>query len=847
VTDINGKREHEQRSTMRTLTAEEFVRRLRAYTVGGAAETQYALFIGAGCSASSGIPSAGALVRDHWIPRLRDVRAPEENDASEWVKREFGIDQNRLPPGAYGQIMTELLPYPALRQAEMEALCGAGRPGFGYATLAQLMAESGSRFNIVLTTNFDDLVADALYLFAGVHPLVIHHGALSPYIRATRTRPLVVKLHGHHQFSPLNTHEETQQVEPGLAAGVRSLLHDRGLIFIGYSGSDDGIREVLEALPPEALPYGVFWVSGNEPEGPIRPWLDERKAIWIRHQDFDELMVHVRGVFGLQMPDVKRVQEAFDAVQQDYLSLSEKIRTREGARPEEAALRDAAARVDRTVRDWAVYELRAQRFKSSDPDRAKAVYREGLADLPNSVPLHGNFANYLNGLGEFNEAEEHYQRALELDPKFPIVLHDYAIFLWRYRGDEDKARHYIDQAIAFDPGDDATRLSNYANFAWEVRKDIDGAEQLFRRAVNVPSTTHQPFVQYGLFTQIERLNYQLAEDLYQEAMRRKPDDVSTLINFSNLAAIRGDVETAAQLLERAYAVDDENLHVLGAFANFLWHQRIDFDRAQALFEKARSKTPRYSHEVYYYAMLLAQYGRFLAQERRAVEDGWNVQLEASELLPDNVDLIATRAAYLGIEMKKPEAALTLIDETISTKGETDSLIGAKADVILQAYGDRETAERLYRRALQLEPAAPFFEANLAGILFASGNPEEAMPLCRDAIRRVGRAYPNLAVECFFYVFAHGPDDTRQETLRILKWLMTGKARSPGWNFSPNVERATADGHPNAEWLPQLAAVISSAEDISVLSSWPEWEQSAPLTQVETDRLEKPLWLDLLES
>ncbi len=386
------------------------MRRLRAYTTGDSAEAQYALFIGAGCSVSSGVPGAAALVRERWIPMLRDVSAPEEGDALGWAKRELGIDTDKLPPGAYGRIMTELLPYPALRQAEVEALCGAGRPGFGYATLAQLMAETSGRFNVVLTTNFDDLVADALYLFTGVHPLLIHHGALSPFIRATRTRPLVVKLHGHHQFSALNTEEETQRIEPGLAADVRSLLHDRGLVFMGYSGSDDGIREILAGLPPEALPYGVFWVSGVEPIGPIRPWLEERGAFWVKHQGFDELMVHVRDVFGLPMPDTKRVEEVFQAVQQNYLSLSEQIRARAGIGPEEAALKDAADRVDRTVRDGAVYDLRARRFKPSDSERAKSAYRDGLAVLPDSVPLHGNFANYLKDLNELDEAEKHYLR-----------------------------------------------------------------------------------------------------------------------------------------------------------------------------------------------------------------------------------------------------------------------------------------------------------------------------------------------------------------------------------------------------------------------------------------------------
>ena len=810
-----------------TLSAEEFVRRLRAYTTGDYGETQYALFIGAGCSVTSGVPGAGSLIRDHWIPRLRDVCAPNEDNAQEWVTSEFGIDSEQLPPGAYARILTELLPYPALRQAEFELRCGNGRPRFGYATLAQLMADSEGRFNVVLTTNFDDLIADSLYLFAGVHPLVIHHGALSPFIRATRTRPLVIKLHGHHQYSPLNTLEETQSIEPGLAAGVRSLLHDRGLIFIGYSGNDTGIRDILQDLPPEALPYGVFWVNGREPDGPIRPWLIERGAHWVKHHDFDELMVHIRDAFGLTMPDLKRVSELFDNVQRDYLLLSEKIHAAKSTSPAEIALRNAAERVDRTVRDWAVYELRTQRFRDSDPERAKAAYREGLSVIPDSVPLHGNFANYLKDLGELDEAEQHYLRALEIDPEYAIVLHDYGIFLWRFRGNTEKARGYISHAMKVDSGDDGVRLSNYANFLWEVEKDIAGADRLFRRSIGVPSTGHEAFSQYAFFALIELGDYHLADDLAREAIRRKPNDISSLTYRAHLATHAGDIEAAKEMLERAYAVDDENIPLLGAFASFLWRQQANLARAQAMFEAAKELTPRNHWETRRRAMIIIDYAKFLAQERGAEEEGWRLVEEASKVYPGDLLFIVEKASFLGHQMGRADAALELIEGAISSYGEDASLLGVKAGLLSQHNIDREHAAHLYRRAIDLEPGGASFLANLAGLLFAEGNAGEALPLCLAAVRRAGRLEPGLAVECFFYLFAHGPQSGREHELGTLKWMMTEGVRSKGWDLSPNVDRAVADGHPNAEWLPRLASVITAGEDVSMLSGWPEWD-NAPL-------------------
>ncbi len=52
-------------------------------------EKQFAFFLGAGCLVSSGIPTAGTLVKDYWLPRLRDLEAPERKDLDTWVKEQF--------------------------------------------------------------------------------------------------------------------------------------------------------------------------------------------------------------------------------------------------------------------------------------------------------------------------------------------------------------------------------------------------------------------------------------------------------------------------------------------------------------------------------------------------------------------------------------------------------------------------------------------------------------------------------------------------------------------------------------------------------------------------------------
>src|SRR5260221_523144 len=120
---------------IRSIGLEEFVRRLRADTN---ADKRFALFLGAGCSISSGIPSAEALVRDRWLPRLRDYQAPDRSDLESWATEVIRTYDAANPANSYGQLIDRLFLTPEDRQREIEELCDSRTPSFGYAVLAQL-------------------------------------------------------------------------------------------------------------------------------------------------------------------------------------------------------------------------------------------------------------------------------------------------------------------------------------------------------------------------------------------------------------------------------------------------------------------------------------------------------------------------------------------------------------------------------------------------------------------------------------------------------------------------------------------------------------------------------------
>jgi len=141
-------------------------------------------------------------------------------------------------------------------------ICSLGDPAYGYATLAQLLShkEYGRFCNTVLTTNFDDLIADALYLYGERHarPLVVTHEALARYVRTNSPRPTVIKLHGDAHLDPKNLRPETREIDASLCRQLYPFLQDHALVFIGYGGNDQSILKFVRECPVPALAPPIF-------------------------------------------------------------------------------------------------------------------------------------------------------------------------------------------------------------------------------------------------------------------------------------------------------------------------------------------------------------------------------------------------------------------------------------------------------------------------------------------------------------------------------------------------------------------------------------------------------------
>jgi hypothetical protein len=268
-------------------------------------------FLGAGCSISSGIQGAAGLVRK-WLRELQELQDLKDWQFMNWVSQEFPTYDKDNPARIYGEVLERLYPSPWDRQLEIERICANCEPNYGYATFAQLITHDdiGRRCNIILTTNFDDLVAESIYAYGApsARPQIINHESLARFARSSDRRPTILKLHGDAHIAPQNLSRETRIVSRRMAKHLQMLVRHHAVVFLGYGGYDLSIfnffktyLSYVQETPP------IYWVGRTRPLDKFYDWLNQSiNTIWVDHADFDELMHILRLKLSIPHPPDER-------------------------------------------------------------------------------------------------------------------------------------------------------------------------------------------------------------------------------------------------------------------------------------------------------------------------------------------------------------------------------------------------------------------------------------------------------------------------------------------------------------------------------------------------------------
>ncbi|MER9757427.1 SIR2 family protein [Mesorhizobium sp. M0166] len=504
----------------------------------------FAFFLGAGCSVSSGILPASTLALQ-WIRELKRRSTGTSLDFESWYAEKYPSFTTQNAGDFYALAMEELFPTLALRRMEVQRFISLKDPGFGYATLGSIMTSKtlGSLCNVVLTTNFDDLLQDALFLYHHAKPTVIAHEDMGGHAVPDPARPLIVKVHGD-ALDPRNLGTETDELPTSLASALGAILGGRGLVFFGYGGNDKSVITTLRRLPSEALTNGVFWVGKTLPRNPdMHDWLQERKCVWVQHQDFDEAMMNLDLEFGIAQPSPRRLSLLMSSYEHSREALSRRVGGTGTRGPEPAV--DAKA------------EIAIDLARRLPEERRNEVLAEAIARLPRSARLAGFYAQHLRKMGRYDAARSQFEVALTLDPDNVPTLCHYASFIVDRApldkpGPLDEAEALLRRACRSNPYDPLA-LGTLASFLWTRRglERREDADSFYQRALQADFSDAETLSSYANFLWRAYDRREEAIEYYERSIDINPSHFRTLANFGQLLYVSGDQGRAYRFVKTA--------------------------------------------------------------------------------------------------------------------------------------------------------------------------------------------------------------------------------------------------------------------------------------------------------
>lgn len=266
---------------MRKLDRDTFIRSFKVLS-----NQSFDLFLGSGASVNSGIPSGGELVwhfKREILNSKRIINGKKFTDLKieankQIIQNYFDQEGDSNIVNPYSHYFKECYPDSLVRKEFLSDLVRDKKPSIGFLCLSALVERQ--KFNVVWTTNFDDLIEKAITALNYKSCQIVSPDNASSVQQFNSDIPTVVKLHGDFRYDPLqNTDEELQELEASLHTKFLDASTQKGLLVVGYSGSDKSVMTTLEkALEnPNTFPKGLIWCipKGLQPTNELEALIEK--------------------------------------------------------------------------------------------------------------------------------------------------------------------------------------------------------------------------------------------------------------------------------------------------------------------------------------------------------------------------------------------------------------------------------------------------------------------------------------------------------------------------------------------------------------------------------------------
>jgi hypothetical protein len=275
-------------------------------SIGVRRTSPLALFLGAGASTTSGIPSAEMCICE-WKRQIFLTNNPGlENQFAElsldgvrrriqsWLDRQ-GTYPTEIAADEYSFYIEQCFPIADDRRAFFQEKIRGARPHIGYQMLCHLAEADIIRS--VWSPNFDGLSARA----AANYRLTAYEVGMDTQNRLGHQRRagelLCVSMHGDYRYDKLkNTENELQSQEAALRSAFIAETKDMSILVCGYSGRDKSLMDAFRTAYTEPGTGVLYWCGYGDGDIPAEvadlirhARVNKRQAYYVPALGFDDL------------------------------------------------------------------------------------------------------------------------------------------------------------------------------------------------------------------------------------------------------------------------------------------------------------------------------------------------------------------------------------------------------------------------------------------------------------------------------------------------------------------------------------------------------------------------------
>lgn len=323
----------------------------------------------------------------------------------------------------YGYFFRQYSESASERQALVEKIIEDKQTKYGYVCLANLI-----RYNFVrtvFTTNFDDLLNEALMAYFSRHAKVLAHSELSGFVDYRGKTPHIIKLHGDFLFNDIrNTGDEINLISNKLTEKLSEALRDGfGLVVLGYNGADYSIVNKLEETKKlcGSSPYPLIWCDRKGSEKlhwRVQDLLASTpNSFYIHIDSFDTLMARLETSLHVERVNLierSKIQQA--ELDKFYADVVAELEPDTELKDKMEKIRDASVIFQEAYEEQdhvKAIGLYGQALKLN-PDSYETVYNLGWRHL-RLGQIHSNQEEILTSVGFF-------KKALEMRPRSDYSL-----------------------------------------------------------------------------------------------------------------------------------------------------------------------------------------------------------------------------------------------------------------------------------------------------------------------------------------------------------------------------------------------------------------------------------------